>query len=975
MTQTRHPTIRTFNPGTFQSDEEVIQQFVVREHELTTVLEILRGNVDADSCQHTLIVAPRGRGKTMLLARVAAELRTNAELSTRMLPIRFMEESHEIFSAADFWLDVLFYLSRETATQDPELAGNLRDTHADLTTRWRERELDDRARAAVLEVADRLRKRLVLMVENFQGMCANVDEHFGWSLRKTLQSEPQIILIASATSRFAGLEDAQDPFFELFRIVSLQPLSAVECQRLWHAITGDSASERQVRPLEILTGGSPRLLIIIAGFARHRSIRRLMDELVELIDDHTEYFRGHLEAIGKSERRVYLAVVDLWTPSSTGEIAARARMDVRTVSTMLGRLEKRGALTMDETGTKRLYVATERLYSIYYKLRRERDEVAVVHNLIRFMTVFYSENEVARLFGDLPQEALRSPAILTAVERAQSEVPQLSAVTAAIARGAQTLVITAIEQIQRADYDTAIATCDDVLARYGTSDATELQVEVIKALINKGIAQDRGGNPRMLIRANREVLARFEASSIPALQQQIAIALFNTGAAQMRLEDPCVALATYDLFFQHFGPNSPSNLDTLIAKSLINKGSLQGQLGDRVAELKTYRTLIDRYGTTEQPDLQIEVASALFNSAVVHGAAGNHLVAIATCDVVVSRYGTSALPELQNRVARSLVSKGVEQVELGHFPAAITTFESVVERYGESNESLLQEWLAQSLVNKAVLQDRQGDAEGAIATAGEVLTRYGHSKEPELQVQVAAALAQKGAVLASIGRHEDAIDADDQAWARSQDSGAPGLPVIAATAMKNKAVSQRITRRYSASISTVDELLRRFGSCGSPDMRVQIAESLFQKGMCQIQLNRVEGAIRTSEELEHRARNGADDARTSLAWKSQYVRMSALIAQGSRTEATDAFCSVYAALSSGNETMILEIIEGVANLLAGGVPERELVAILRSETEKAAILAPLIIALRQRAGEVVRAPAQILEVAADVRLRIDKRPP
>ena len=973
MTQARHPTIRTFNPGTFQSDEEVIQQFVVREHELATVLEILRGNVDADSCQHTLIVAPRGRGKTMLLARVAAELRTNAELSTRMLPIRFMEESHEIFSAADFWLDVLFYLSRETRSQDAELARNLQDTHADLTTRWRERELDERARTAVLDVADRLGKRLVLMVENLQALCDNVDANFGWKLRKTLQMEPQIILLASATSRFEGLDDAQDPFFELFRIICLQPLDTEQCHRLWQAVSGDSVSARRIRALQILTGGDPRLLVIVAEFQRHGSMRRLMEQLVEMIDDHTEYFRGHLETLGKTERRVYIALMDLWEPSTTGEISARARLDVRTVSTMLGRLVLRGAV--EPRDEHRRYAVTQRLYGVYFKLRRERDEAAIVRHLLHFMDVFYSDNEATRLFGNLPQEALKSPAILTALERAQSELPQLRAITAAIAHGAQTLVNTAIEQIQRAEYDAAITTCDAVLARYGTSDSTELQVEVIKALVNKGIAQDRGGNPRMLIHANREVIARFEASSIPALQQQIAIALFNTGAAQMRLGDLCGALATYDQFSQRFGPNSPSSLNSLIAKSLINRGSLQGNLGDRVAELKTYRTLIDRYGTTEEPDLQIEVATGLFNSAVVHGAAGNHLVAIATCDEVVSRYGTSALPELQSRVARSLVSKGVEQVELGHYPAAITTFESVVERYGESKESLLQEWLAQSLVNKAVLQDRQGDAEGAIATAGEVLTRYGQSKEPELQVQVAAALAQRGAALASIGRHDDAIDADDEVWVRFQNSDAPGLPELAAVAMKNKAVSLRITRRYSASIATVDELFRRFESCGSRDMRVQVAEALFQKGMCQIQLSRFEGAIRVSEELEHRARNGADDTRAGLEWKSRYVRMSALIAQGSRTEATDAFCSVYAALSPGNETMILETIEGVANLLAGGVPERELVAILRSEAEKAAVLAPLIIALRQRAGEVVRAPAQILDVAADVRLRIDERPP
>ena len=53
-------SIRKFNPGTLQSDRELIDQFVVRTRELELVLEVLRGNIDTPSCQHVLIVAPRG---------------------------------------------------------------------------------------------------------------------------------------------------------------------------------------------------------------------------------------------------------------------------------------------------------------------------------------------------------------------------------------------------------------------------------------------------------------------------------------------------------------------------------------------------------------------------------------------------------------------------------------------------------------------------------------------------------------------------------------------------------------------------------------------------------------------------------------------------------------------------------------------------------------------------------------------------
>ena len=416
--------IRKFNPGTFQSDEELSRQFVVRKHELDVVLEVLRGNVGAPSCQHVLLVAPRGRGKTMLLARVAAELRTSRELSERLLPVRFMEESQEIFNIGDFWLETLFHLAREIGKNDPEIARELGDTHADLAARWRGKELEERARAAALDATDRLGKRIVLMVENLQTLCGDVDDDFGWKLRKTLQSEPRIVLLATATSRFKGLDDAREPFFELFRIIRLDPLDTEECRCLWQAVNDDTASGREIRPLEILTGGNPRLLVIVAGFAQHRSMSQLMENLVGLIDDHTEYFRSHLEGFAKTERRVYLSVIDLWQPSSTGEIAARARMDVRAVSTLLGRLVNRGAVVVEGSGKKRLYAAAERLYSIYYKLRRERDEAVVVQNLILFLVVFHTEDEMTEMFVQLNSEAMQSSTIRERNRSGSSHQPE-----------------------------------------------------------------------------------------------------------------------------------------------------------------------------------------------------------------------------------------------------------------------------------------------------------------------------------------------------------------------------------------------------------------------------------------------------------------------------------------------------------------------------------------------------------------------
>ena len=697
--------IRKFNPGTFQSDAEVIEQFVVRKHELDIVLEVLRGNMDSPSCQHVLVVAPRGRGKTMLLTRVAAEVNTDDKLSGSLLPVRFMEESHEIFNLADFWLDTLFYLARESAKHDSVLAEELRETHADLTNRWHEEALADRVRAAVLEAADRLGKKLVLMVENLQALCGNVDKDFGWKLRGSLQSEPQIILLATATSRFKGLDDAEQPFFELFRIVALEPLATEECRRLWQVVSGDAVSEREIRPLEILTGGSPRLLVIVAGFARHRSLRQLMEELVELIDEHTEYFRGHLEVLAKGERRVYIAVIDLWQPSSTSEIAARARMDVRTVSTLLGRLVERGAVIAKESGKKRLYAAAEPLYSIYYKLRRERDEVAVVANLIHFMTVFYSYTELAEISGKLIAEATRSPTIREGIERAIAEQPQFGRLFPSMARPSIDRIsipaaVTDNESVKQlfeevttafneGAFEKVIETVDQAFTAQSANWSRVPESLIALALSKKGNAHEKRGEFEAAIAAYDEVITRFDTSNGPLLQMWVAWALSNKGNAHEQRGEFEAAIAAYDEVITRFGTSNESDLQVPVAWALSNKGDMHEQRGEFEAAIAAYDEVITRFGTSNESDLQVPVAWVLSDKGDMHEQRGEFEAAIAAYDEVIIRFGTSNESDLQVRIAWTLLKKGDVHEQRGEFEAAIAAYDEVITRFGTSNEPQL----------------------------------------------------------------------------------------------------------------------------------------------------------------------------------------------------------------------------------------------------------------------------------------------
>ena len=772
--QTVSRPIRKFNPGTFQSDEEVIEQFVVRKRELDTVLEVLRGNLDSPSCQHIMVVGPRGRGKTMLLVRTAAELRTDQQLAKCLFPVRFMEESQEIFNVADFWLETLFHLARETAEQDRGLSQDLRETYGDLSSRWREQSHEALARAAVLEAADRLDRKLVLMVENLQSLCENVDDDFGWKLRGALQSEPDIMLLASATTRFEGLDDAEQPFFELFRTINMQPLDTDECRLLWQVVSGDTVSSREIRPLKILTGGNPRLLVIVAEFARHRSLRRLMEELVTLIDEHTEYFRGHLEVLAKTERRVYVSVMDLWQPSSAGEIATRARMGVRTVSTMLGRLVERGAVIVEGRGRKRLYAPSEPLYSIYYKLRRERDEAAIVENLIQFMVAFYDIGELDRIREQLYSEAIGSDVIHAGLDRALAKIPPandsysekkwdfVKDATVKVEIYHQEMAERRLDEdiedaFQEHAWQRVIEIVDEVITSTNADSSRLSESSIARIMHAKAFAYEQLRDFHAVIAACNELVKRFGESGEPEIRTQVAAALLDKGRAKQHLGNLEGAAANYDEVVARGKESEVPSLQWLAVPALHYKGGAKKEQGDLRGAIAAFDEVVQLYGESDAPDVQFWVAASLVNKAEAIIGQGDAGEALSVYEEVVKRYGESNAPGVQSWVAGALIDRGRLRKDQGHLEKALVNYQDVVERYGDNDEPELRRYVAGALIDMGRTKEELGDLVGAMASWDEMVSRYGNRDETIVQRLVTGALLDKGRCQSEMGHADEAL--------------------------------------------------------------------------------------------------------------------------------------------------------------------------------------------------------------------------
>ena len=895
-------TTRKYNPG-FLSDDEIVASFCIRTSEFASLVEMLR-ECTGNSNPHQLVIGPRGSGKTSLLRRVAAEIGRDDALSASFFPIVFAEESYEVATAGEFWLECLSRL----AVQAPHQEGrpDLHRTYDELRTIDDDQTLENRCLTALLDFANREDKRLVLMVENLNMMFRDmVDQDAGWRLRKVLQTEPRIVLLASATSRFDQIDNPDQALYDQFRVRLLRPLDTQECAVLWKTVSGHDARPETIRSLQILTGGDPRLVVIVARFGAGRSFRNLMDNLFDLVDDHTEYFKGHIELLPAQERRVYLALADLWKPATTKEIADRSRLKPSPCSAQLTRLVERGIVEVaGGTARRKQYYLTQRLYNIYYLLRRPRGPDRLVEALIRFMEAFYAPPElrdisvgIAREAGNfdgemrmlhqtalaqllaLPALAEHRDTLLTVIPPDLSEVLAQDLVTPGRTEPEWTGVestshqadhrlgnvhasaeMAALDLIEKGGTfrklkqpEEALAAYKEVVRRYGSSEVPVLQEVVLIALNHMGSLFGELKRLEEALAAYEEVVHRYGTSEVPALREAVAMTLHHIGNLLWALERPEEALVAYEEVVRRYGASEVPVLREAVAVALHRTGELLGGLKRPEEALAAYEEVVRRYGASEVPVLREAVTVALHNIGNLLWELKQLEEALVAYEEVVRRCETSEVPALREAVATALVNRGPILMELDRSEEGLAACDEVVRRYETSEVPALREAVVAALVNKGAALRRLERFEEALATCNEVVRRY--SEVSALREAVAMALCRTGDLLGTLERPEDALATFGEVVRRYSEVSA--LREAVAMALCRMGDLLGALERPEEALVACDEVVRRYGTSEVPALQESVIMALCRTGDLLGALERPEEALVACDEAVHRLEESA----------------------------------------------------------------------------------------------------------------------
>ena len=578
---------KSHNPG-FLSDADLRKMFCVRVGEFESVVETLRENTGRSN-QHVIVVGPRGSGKTTLLLRVASEIRSDSELSSRLYPVMFAEESYGVGTCGEFWLECLSRLADQVRRDARER--DLSRTVEEMRKQRDDRLLREHCLGALLDFADQEGKRLVLGVENLNMMFSDMmDPDAGWYLRKTLQTEPQIMLVGTATSRFGEIDRPDRALYDLFRVLTLHPLDRNESATLCETVAGRPVEPGAARRLQIITGGSPRLLAIMARFAAATSFRTLMADLLDLVDEHTAYFKSHLESLPAQERRVYLALLELWKPATAREVAQRARMETSACSAQLGRLMGRGVVSeAGGTTRRRQYYVSERLYAIYYLLRRSRGTDGLARALVDFMEAYYAKEElevlVDQMVADAPNLDPAARHLAAAALRYLSETPVLSPREATKAAGkhgdqaadAIKLLNRAVRLRESGRPEDALGACDDLIRDFAADDSAASLAGALA--VRAGLLREMDRTVEAM-GAYGELERRFgSGDALPApARVLLAQAHVFKAALLLSLARRDESIAECDKLIEHFGDSSAADIRETVENGLLLKGSVLGIL-------------------------------------------------------------------------------------------------------------------------------------------------------------------------------------------------------------------------------------------------------------------------------------------------------------------------------------------------------------------------------------------------------------
>jgi hypothetical protein len=394
-----------YNPALLKK-EDLIRGFVARQPLLERLLDDLRREGTTTAPQHHLLIGQRGLGKTTLLRRLAYAIEDDRTLDAAWMPLVFPEEQYNVASLGDFWLNCADALSDALDRKGERAAAEA------LDARVRSVPTDRAGRsAAALQIliaeADRLQRRLLLLVDNLDILLERLDPEQEWEFRRVISEERRLHFIGASSRVLEAFYEYGRAFYDFFQIHELKGLDDSETFTLLCKLAEQAAKPDvekllkeqpgRIRTLRLLTGGNPRTLVLLFKVLAEGGDSDVQRDVEQLLDLYTPLYKARFEELPTQAQQLVDAMAIHWDPLTAADLTALLRpLSVNLISAQLKRLEDLGVVEKAPWfGEKKTaFQIAERFFNIWYLMRASRRVRQKLLWLVKFLEAWFDREEL-----------------------------------------------------------------------------------------------------------------------------------------------------------------------------------------------------------------------------------------------------------------------------------------------------------------------------------------------------------------------------------------------------------------------------------------------------------------------------------------------------------------------------------------------------------------------------------------------------
>jgi len=362
---------------------------VGREGMVGDLIGRIQHAADTPSRQHTLLIGPRGVGKTHLLALTYYQAQDELSRGARFQVARLPEDPWTILSYARLLAAILDDLGDDTSGMAAELEFRL------------ERRYEQGGVIAVL-------------LENLDEIFAQIGTGGQRQLRHFLQTSPALLLLATTPSLDRSLTEQDSPFYGYFSTLTLAPLTLDEAGTLVRHLAElrddnegllklleQESADRRLEAIAHLAGSQPRLWVTFGKTLTSGGIQNLADHLLENFDDLTPYYQDRLRGLSSQQRLVVAELAATNRALPVHELGARLGIPQTSVARTVKELKDLAWVTKvitpwDAYLDKRrsYYELSEPLAGLAFKVKESHGEP--LRLIVDFLSFWFDPDDVSR---------------------------------------------------------------------------------------------------------------------------------------------------------------------------------------------------------------------------------------------------------------------------------------------------------------------------------------------------------------------------------------------------------------------------------------------------------------------------------------------------------------------------------------------------------------------------------------------------